>query len=414
MADLKIKDAPLVESVGGTEKIPVSDGSGQPKAVTTDKLKEFAISELAPYVWSGTTSITIFEELKAAIEANRTILWNGNVIVKYSVTDSIITLYDVIYSETNSIDSITHKYNAFVAITTSKVSVEIRSGVIERLGNSYLSIASYNKVYVKEDTTFEILTNENIAASAIPEYQGEFYFGDSVFEVNFPDSVFWSTDSVTEFQANRTYQFKIINRTGRIWESSQSLDEKPDYSTWRGVFIQDIDGFLYTYNDWDGTKTPNGIAVLTDNCRFVMALNNAHSTNCTWGGYSTEVSGITTSTSINIAKTDYDGEAQTTTILNELGNDSSSAPAAYYCRAYIFPNGSKGYMGTVGEWVAVLDNKDAITIALSQCGGTAMSYYYWTSTQYSSNDSWYMYWSDERLSNSNKYYNRYVRAFSAI
>ena len=37
----KIKDAQLLESVTGVERIPVSDGSGNPKAVTTEALKNF-------------------------------------------------------------------------------------------------------------------------------------------------------------------------------------------------------------------------------------------------------------------------------------------------------------------------------------------------------------------------------------
>ena len=38
---MTIKDAQLVEQVTGKEKIPVSDGSGLPKAVTTEQIKEF-------------------------------------------------------------------------------------------------------------------------------------------------------------------------------------------------------------------------------------------------------------------------------------------------------------------------------------------------------------------------------------
>lgn len=38
---IAIKDAQLVSQVTGKEKIPVSDGSGEPKAVTTEQIKEF-------------------------------------------------------------------------------------------------------------------------------------------------------------------------------------------------------------------------------------------------------------------------------------------------------------------------------------------------------------------------------------
>lgn len=201
-------------------------------------------------------------------------------------------------------------------------------------------------------------------------------------------------------------------------KAKSSSGSLPDYSAYRGVYIEDVDGYLYTESEWDGSKTPNGIAVLTDNCRFVMALQDAYSSYCSWGGYGTEVSGITTTTDSSTAATDYDGEGNTAAIINALNgtNDGyvDGAPAAEYCRAYTFPNGATGYMGAAGEWQAALDNKDAITSALSTCGGTAMSNYYWTSTQYSSYVSWYMYWNDEFFDYDVKRYYGYVRAFTSF
>lgn len=201
-------------------------------------------------------------------------------------------------------------------------------------------------------------------------------------------------------------------------KAKSSSGSLPDYSAYRGVYIEDVDGYLYTESEWDGSKTPNGIAVLTDNCRFVMALQDAYSSYCRWGGYGTEVSGITTTTDSSTAATDYDGEGNTAAIINALNgtNDGyvDGAPAAEYCRAYTFPNGATGYMGAAGEWQAALDNKAAIISALSKCGGTSMSDYYWTSTQYSSDRSWYMHWYSEYLRNDTKYDLYYVRAFTSF
>ena len=193
-------------------------------------------------------------------------------------------------------------------------------------------------------------------------------------------------------------------------------DSLPDYSDYRGVYIEDVDGYLYTEDEWDGSKTANGIAVLTDNCEFVMALEDAYTSNCQWGSSGTEVTGILTATDDFTAKTDYRGNENTTAILNQLGNSSSTsdAPAAYYCRAFTFPNGRKGYLGAAGEWQAALSNKSAIVSALSKCGGTAMSDYYWTSTQFSSNLSWYMDWYDEDLDTDFKDDDLSVRAFATL
>ena len=38
MADISIKDAPLINNISGTEKIPVSDGSGKPSTITVNQI----------------------------------------------------------------------------------------------------------------------------------------------------------------------------------------------------------------------------------------------------------------------------------------------------------------------------------------------------------------------------------------
>lgn len=187
-----------------------------------------------------------------------------------------------------------------------------------------------------------------------------------------------------------------------------------------GVFIQGVSGKLYETAAWTSQETPNGVAVITENCRFVMALEDAYYSLCQWGGYRTLVDGITTATSESTAKTDYDGEAQTTTILDTLGNSSSTnaAPAAYYCRAYTFPNGKKGYLGAAGEWQAALDNITAIKSALSNFEGAEIREYYWTSTQYNSDKSWDMNFDDDYSNGYLEHYSKitsnYVRAFCSL
>lgn len=181
-----------------------------------------------------------------------------------------------------------------------------------------------------------------------------------------------------------------------------------------GVYIQDTDGYFHTETEWTGEYTPNGIAVITSNCRFVMALEDAYNSNCQWGNSDTEVSGITTTTDVSAALADYDGEAQTTTILNQLGNSSTAAPAAYYCRAYTFPNGKKGYLGAAGEWETVLNNFNAIVSTLVKCGGSMMLLDYWTSTQYDSDSSWWSYKLLDKIDNSFKTDTYGVRAFCSI
>ena len=205
------------------------------------------------------------------------------------------------------------------------------------------------------------------------------------------------------------------NKSFTAAESMRNLDMMYE-KLLLGVFFQGISGKLYTESEWSYQEAVNGVAVITENCSFVMALADAHTTYCQWGNYETLVSGITITTDENTAKTDYDGEAQTTTLLNVLGDtdEVNACPPAHYCHAYTFPNGKKGYLGAAGEWQAALDNKTAIEYALGKCSAPLMNDYYWVSTQYNSYYNWYMSWSDERLANGYKTFTHYVRAFAAI
>lgn len=64
--------------------------------------------------------------------------------------------------------------------------------------------------------------------------------------------------------------------------------------------------------------------------------------------------------------------------------------------SYTFLNGSKGYIGFLGEWKAVTTNISQISTLMKLIGGTtpgtsSSSNRYWTSTlstEYNSSDSW--------------------------
>lgn len=157
-----------------------------------------------------------------------------------------------------------------------------------------------------------------------------------------------------------------------------------------GVYIQDTDGYFYFIADWDGSRTPNGVALITPNCRFLIALE--YSGEVTWGGYGTTVPNILTTTNSDTAITDYNGYENTANIINKLG---SNAVAATYCNNYTFPNGIKGYLGSAGEWETLYGNSALLNKAMKKCGGAGVSIGelpYWTSTQYNAYYSWRAYY----------------------
>lgn len=164
------------------------------------------------------------------------------------------------------------------------------------------------------------------------------------------------------------------------------------------VYIQHIDGTLYTPKDWTSkgfaNEKANGVAVVRPiSGSFVIAKENGPS--LAWGGYDTTITDIVTSTSLSVAVLDNDGAGNTSKIIEQLAGVTDSqrvtgAPAAEYCAGYTFPNGKTGYLGALGEWKGVVDNFSEIQMILDNyIGGDEMIFNsYWTSTQGSVSNSW--------------------------
>ena len=130
-----------------------------------------------------------------------------------------------------------------------------------------------------------------------------------------------------------------------------------------------------------------GIAVVSDNCSFIIDKNNQTSNNQMWSNQRKDLS-LANYTSEAQAKTDYDGMHNTDIIMAE---DSQNV-AAKYCRekSITFGTARNGYLGAGGEWWTIYNNWDTISSALSKIGGAALNVYEWTSTESSSDNAWYL------------------------
>ena len=97
-----------------------------------------------------------------------------------------------------------------------------------------------------------------------------------------------------------------------------------------GVFIYDTNGNLTKPEEWDTANNDLavGVAVIDENCSFVIEKTVSYST-MQWGGYGTTISGIITSESSSTTSLDYLGESNTTKINHQLGSGKSTA--AEYC-----------------------------------------------------------------------------------
>lgn len=145
-----------------------------------------------------------------------------------------------------------------------------------------------------------------------------------------------------------------------------------------GVFIQDTTGKLWTADAWNGSATPNGVAVLTSAYSFVIALSQSSYLSISEIGYSSNMSLPIYSSEADAIK-DYSGLSNTTALISAYGNYTGEA--AGYCAAFTFPNGKKGYLGSAGEWQAAYDNESAITTCMSKASGVDLYNMYWSSTR---------------------------------
>lgn len=164
-----------------------------------------------------------------------------------------------------------------------------------------------------------------------------------------------------------------------------------------GVYIQDIDGNLFTESEWTAggyaNENANGVAVISDETSFVIAKDNA-ATKIAWGSLEHLITDIVTTTEEAIAILDFDGEGNTEKIITQLAgvtdsNGITGAPAAEAARNFIFPNGKSGYLPAAGQWNLVKNNHEAVLSAFSAIGATfTSSYAYLSSTQQDINSVW--------------------------
>lgn len=105
----------------------------------------------------------------------------------------------------------------------------------------------------------------------------------------------------------------------------------------------------------------------------------------------------------NEAVQDFDGKDNTSALLKE------NSPAAKYCT-------ERGkHLPSAGEMKLVNKYRELVDAALVMAGGKPFqASWYWTSTQYSSYDSWVLHWSGGSVTNDRKGSNNRVRAFAAL
>lgn len=172
---------------------------------------------------------------------------------------------------------------------------------------------------------------------------------------------------------------------GKLYTKAEWEDYKPT----DGVYIESVDGDLYTRSQWNALADKpqvNGVTVVNGSRIFTVSLQDSTS-QLTWQVVPYAINYITYKSNENEARSDFEG-FENSSFINDRG---SGCAANYYCKTFQFQNEQYGYLGSMGEMSVMLQNKGEVNECLSIIGGTLLdSYVYWTSTANSLYASWYI------------------------
>lgn len=349
-----------------------------------------------------------YGDLKDAFEALKVEISDSINLLKEQVNTTDTDLYNNIDSLSNNLADNVDKLAKMITSNTKSIQDQI-----DVLVNADASIAinTFNEIV----SFLEGIENSEDLDSIIASIEQQIANINKSLEEHL-------TESQEIFITRSEVEDNYITKT----EVADSYQVKGDYAVEdvlpeNGLYIYDTDGKFTLPDNWNAANNSKavGVAILGDDCRFVVAKEDAKSSYVYWGGYGTDISTLTNYTSDTNAATDFDGVNNTSKIIAAIGNSNDGhrdGTAAGDCAAYTFPNGKTGYLGAAGEWQVARQNKEDLNSALTLIGGTTMKESdYWTSTEYSSKFAWHQWFdSDSFLEDYYKGNDACVRAFLAV
>ena len=183
--------------------------------------------------------------------------------------------------------------------------------------------------------------------------------------------------------------------------------------TENGVYIKYTDGSYSAGDKLIAGKTPVGVAFKNNLVAFTIHPDEGGKI---WTqNTDTVISGVTTTTDVNVAKVDYKGKDNTDAVLaSGLVNNNS---AFYWATKLAFKDHSRGWLPSCGEMEQIRLNAEDINAAMELIGGTPVDFsskYYWSSTQYSAGGSWRWDTNLSSWANGLKNRNLFCRSVSAF
>jgi hypothetical protein len=152
----------------------------------------------------------------------------------------------------------------------------------------------------------------------------------------------------------------------------------------------------------------DGVVVVEGGKVLVVAPTEADSAGITWSSAAVS-GGATTTTDRVTAMNDWNGKANTASIISKstasaVTNTSAYAPG--FCNLYSRANANgkgllagKWWLPSVGEMMMIYANMTKINYCLSLISGATqlLENWYWTSTEHSASNAWFLYLSDGTL-----------------
>ena len=273
----------------------------------------------------------------------------------------------------------TYRYRyMYVIASTGSVSTDLNNafrthGVVPCLPYGKLHIKSN-----KEDAQFSV-TYTKINGSVVTETLG---VGNHRLSVKYNTEM-----TITPIS---TYDgFECETKTFTYgWDTEE---QSMNYLRGNGVYIQHVDGNLYTGDEWTAggfaNDVANGIAVVSDEAKFVVYVTDSYLTtpqHGQFGGWGSMLTGNFVSESQLLL--DYSGREHTENIKSLSGD----FPLCSQVDAVVFPDGkTHGYIPAAGEVYLIYNNKENIKSLITLLGFYDFtSYNVTSSSEYDSKQMW--------------------------
>ena len=221
---------------------------------------------------------------------------------------------------------------------------------------------------------------------------------------------------------NTGYYRYIRCNSGYTYQSGDCVSSRKQYKVGDIYYHNGTAIGVVFYDDGNTTK----IVALKDINASGQASSAIHlywSTSSSNSNYTYDVDGLTNYTDENTAIKDMDGKSNTQKILSYIKSKGYTAQAATATSKYapsVCANGSicgagEWYLPSLGELETLYNNKSTIDSNLGSAGGTAISSsYYWSSTECSLSDAWYVHFNSGYRGTYRKYDGHYVRPVLAF